>query len=105
MTDTSASGIYDTYDNDYIGSATNVGGEVTYALGNGTLAIAADQSSQSLYNNDTFTIQNVGVSYAFNLAKGLSVEPEFISTTTTRQLGGQDTEHSNTAYLRIQRDF
>ena len=51
------------------------------------------------------TIQNVGVSYAFNLAKGLSIEPEYISTATTEKNNGSNTSHSNTVYLRIQRDF
>jgi len=106
VTDVSATGIEDYTSNgqDNVSSATNIGGEITYTLGAGTLAIAADQSAQSLDDHHQATITNVGVSYAFNLAKGLSVEPEFIHTTQTDDSSNDGTT-TNTVYLRIQRDF
>ena len=78
----------------------NFGGEVTFATGSGTLAIAADQSEEKLANDST-KITNYGVSYVYNAAKGLAIEPEFVSSTTDN--GTKST--SNTVYLRIQRDF
>lgn len=81
---------------------TNFGGEVTFATGTGTLAIAADQSEEKLGSVGT-KITNYGVSYVFNAAKGLAIEPEFVSSTTDPSDGSKTT--SNTAYLRIQRDF
>ncbi len=92
------------YDWDGTDKATgsNFGGEVTFAAGSGTLAIAADQSKETLGSAST-QVNNLGVSYAATLAKGLSVEPEFVTSTTDSTSAGKST--SNTVYLRIQRDF
>jgi len=75
----------------------NVGAELTMALGNGSLAIATDQANAKIGANETKRT-NIGVSYAVAIAKGLTIEPEFINTTT-------NSTTTNVAYLRIQRDF
>lgn len=82
-------------------TGTNFGGEVLYSAGAGTLAIAADQSKETLGSSST-QVNNLGVSYAAKIATGLSVEPEFV--TSTKDASGSKTT-SNTVYLRIQRDF
>jgi len=82
-------------------TGSNFGGEVTYSTGSGTLAIAADQSQEKLGDTSS-KVTNLGVSYAANLAKGLVIEPEFVTSTTDED--GTKTA-SNTVYLRIQRDF
>jgi len=92
------------YDWDGTDKATgsNFGGEITFGAGSGTLAIAADQSKETLGAAST-QVRNLGVSYAATLAKGLSVEPEFVTSTTDSTSAGKST--SNTIYIRIQRDF
>ena len=79
----------------------NFGGEITFATGSGTLAIAADQSEEKLAGSKS-KVTNYGVSYVYNATKNLAIEPEFVSETTDTD-GTKTT--SNTVYLRIQRDF
>ncbi len=82
-------------------TGTNIGGEITLAAGNGTLALAADQYTASLGTADA-TVTTYGISYAYNVAKGLAIEPELVYTSEDDD--GTTTE-STTVYLRIQRDF
>jgi hypothetical protein len=82
-------------------TGTNIGGEITLEAGNGTLALAADQYTASLAGADA-TVTTYGISYAYNVAKGLAVEPELVYTSEDDD--GTTTE-STTVYLRIQRDF
>jgi len=81
-------------------TGTNIGGEITLAAGNGTLALAADQYTASLAGADA-TVTTYGISYAYNVAKGLAIEPELVYTSEDDD--GTTTE-STTVYLRIQRD-
>jgi len=87
--------------NDYDGTNTsagsNMGGEVTYGVGNGLLAVAIGQQTAKLGSSSN-TTQTIGVDYAYTIAKGFVVEPEFIAATT-------DSVTSNTMYLTIHRDF
>jgi len=80
---------------------TNVGGEITFAAGSGTLAIAADQSKETLAGSTT-KVTNYGISYVYNVAKNLAVEPEYVNSQTD---DGSTTSTSNNFYVRIQRDF
>ncbi|MEI6573281.1 MAG: porin [Alphaproteobacteria bacterium] len=80
---------------------TNVGGEITFATGAGTFAVAADQSKETLADKTT-KVTNVGISYVYNAAKGLAIEPEYVNTQTDN---GTATTNSNLFVLRIQRDF
>lgn len=82
-------------------SGTNIGGEITLAAGNGTLALAVDQYTASLAAADA-TVTAYGVSYVYNVAKGLAVEPELVYTDSDDN--GTSTK-STSVYLRIQRDF
>jgi len=82
-------------------TGSNIGGEITLAAGNGTLALAADQYTASLGTADA-TVTTYGISYAYNVAKGLAIEPELVYTSEDDD--GTTTE-STTVYLRIQRDF
>lgn len=83
-------------------TGTNIGGEITLAAGNGTLALAVDQYTASLGADDA-TVTAYGVSYAYNVAKGLAIEPELVYTDTQDTVDGD--VKSTTVYLRIQRDF
>jgi hypothetical protein len=83
-------------------TGTNIGGEITLAAGNGTLALAVDQYTASLGTDDA-TVTSYGISYAYNIAKGLAIEPELVYTDTQDTVDGD--VKSTTVYLRIQRDF
>jgi len=80
---------------------TNIGGEITLEAGNGTLALAVDQYTASLGTDDA-TVTSYGISYAYDVAKGLAIEPELVYTSEDDD--GDET-NSTTVYLRIQRDF
>ncbi|MBW8617193.1 MAG: porin [Hyphomicrobiales bacterium] len=79
----------------------NFGGELLIAAGTGTLGLEAVQVTSTLTSSKT-TVNSYGVSYVYPLAKGLSVEPELLSTTTQTT---SDTSTAQTVYLRITRDF
>ncbi len=98
-TDTSVTSIAD-YTGTDKSTGTNFGGEITYSLGTGTFAVAADQSEVKLGAANQ-KISNIGVSYAFNLVKNFAIEPEFIYTKNE----GAVNSTSNKLWLRIQRDF
>jgi hypothetical protein len=78
-------------------TGTNIGGEVLFNVGSGTFAIAADQATAEL-GAVKVTRKNLGLSYVYSGIKGISIEPEYIFSDT-------EGTKSNTAYLRIQRDF
>jgi len=82
-------------------TGSNIGGQITLEAGNGTLALAADQYTASLGTADA-TVTTYGISYAYDIAKGLAIEPEIVYTSEDDD--GTTTE-STTVYLRIQRDF
>ena len=82
-------------------TGTNIGGEITLAAGNGTLALAVDQYTASL-GTDEAVVTSYGISYAYDIAKGLAIEPELVYTSEDDD--GTET-NSTTVYLRIQRDF
>ena len=82
-------------------TGTNIGGEILLEAGNGTLALAVDQYTASLAGAEA-TVTSYGVSYAYNVANGLAVEPEVVYTSEDDD--GTET-NSTTVYLRIQRDF
>ncbi len=90
------------YDGTDKSKATNFGGEVLFSTGSGTFALAADQSEEKRGSSST-KVTNYGVSFVYNVTKGLAVEPEFVSETVDISGGSKTT--SNIAYLRIQRDF
>ena len=87
----------DDYDGTDTSAGSNMGGEVTYGVGAGTLAVAIGQQTAKLGSSSN-TRQTIGVDYAYTVAKGFVVEPEFIAATT-------DSVTSNTMYLTIHRDF
>ena len=82
-------------------SGTNFGGELLYAAGVGTFAIAADQAEEKLSGANN-KVSNLGVSYVYNVTKNFVVEPEFITTKTE---GTVSNSTSNKVWIRIQRDF
>jgi len=79
----------------------NFGGEITVALGKGTLALAAARQSNKL-DTDEEVMDVVGLTYIYQVTKGLTVEPEIVYSVT--DLNGAETESSG-VYLRVQRDF
>jgi len=85
------------YDGSNTSAGSNIGGEVSYKIGNGTLAVALGQQTAKL-GSSSDTRQTIGVDYALTVAKGFVVEPEFIAATT-------NSVTSNTMYLTIHRDF
>lgn len=78
-------------------TGTNIGGELLFAVANGTLALAVDQASADLGGTKQ-TRKNLGVSFVYSGIKGISIEPEYVYSDT-------EGTKSNIAYLRIQRDF
>lgn len=84
-----------------LAEGTNIGGEILLTAGKGVLALAADQATFEQGATD-ITRTNYGVSYVYELAKGLSIEPEIVMSSVD---DGTDTTDSTIAYLRIQRDF
>jgi len=85
------------YDGTNVSTGSVVGGDLTYAMGAGTLAVVAESATAKLSTNSD-TISQIGVDYSYAVAKNFTVEPEFIQTT----LNGVS---SNTFYLQIRRDF
>ena len=83
-----------------LAEGTNIGGEILLTAGKGVLALAADQATFEQGATD-ITRTNYGVSYVYELAKGLSIEPEVVFTS----FDGNTTPDSTIGYLRIQRDF
>jgi len=85
------------YDGTNSSTGSNIGGEVTAKLGGGTFAVAVNSVEAKISTNkDTWT--STGVYYSYPLAKGLSIDPEYIMTTSSAT-------SSNTFYLTIHRDF
>jgi len=82
-------------------AGTNFGGEILFTSGKGTLALNAAQYTASLGTDDA-TATTYGVSYVYEVAKGLSIEPELVYMNVDDN--GDETQ-TTTAYLRIQRDF
>lgn len=81
--------------------ASNFGGEITVALGKGTLALAAARQSNKL-DADEMSMDVVGLTYIYQITKGLTIEPEIVYAVTDDN--GDETE-SSAVYLRVQRDF
>ena len=84
-----------------LAEGTNIGGEILLTAGKGVLALAADQATFEQGTTD-ITRTNYGVSYVYELAKGLSIEPEFVMSSVDN---GTTTTDTTIGYLRIQRDF
>ena len=84
-----------------LAEGTNIGGEILLTAGKGVLALAADQATFEQGATD-ITRTNYGVSYVYELAKGLSIEPEFVMSSVDN---GTTTTDTTIGYLRIQRDF
>lgn len=89
------------FNGDEKAKGSNFGGEVTFETTAGKLAIAADQSEEKLGSSKT-KVTNYGVSFVYNVAKNLAIEPEYINEQVD---DGTDKKTSNNVYLRIQRDF
>jgi hypothetical protein len=81
--------------------ASNFGGEITVALGKGTLALAAARQSNKL-DADEMSMDVVGLTYIYQITKGLTIEPEIVYAVTDDN--GVETE-SSSVFLRVQRDF
>lgn len=84
-----------------LATGSNYGGEILLTAGKGVLALAADQAKVELGAAE-FTRTNYGVSYVYELAKGLAIEPEIVISSVDN---GTTTTDTTIGYLRIQRDF
>jgi len=85
------------YDGTNSSTGSHIGGELTAKLGGGTLALAAEQVEAKI-NTSKDTFQQYGAYYSFPIAKGISIDPEYIMQTSSAT-------SSNTFYLTIHRDF
>lgn len=74
-----------------------VGGDLSFDVGSGSAFVTAETGQAKLgTSTDTFSQYSVG--YAYTVAKGFTVAPEFIA-------GVSNGTTTNTMYLRVQRDF
>jgi len=78
-------------------TGTAYGATVSYAAGPGTFAVDVATSSASV-SGATYSSTVWAAQYAFSPAKGITITPEYLNSAV-------EGTTSNTAYLRIQRDF
>jgi len=81
-----------------LSQAQSVGLQLSAAMGTGTAYLYAGAASSTSGANAKSNTTQYAVSYKQSVAKGLFIQPELVSATT-------DSAVTNTAYLRIQRDF
>jgi hypothetical protein len=84
--------------NGNVATGNNYGGEVGVGAGAGTFYVGAAQSNYTLTTTNT-TTNSYSAAYAYTAAKGLTITPAFVNSTTT------GSSATNILYLRIQRDF
>ena len=82
---------------------TNIGAELTYTMGNGTLALAVGQITAEQSTGAKTTLNRYGVAYGYTVAKDLIIMPELMITETDKK--GSASTYANIAYVTIKRSF
>lgn len=88
-----------------LSEGTNIGAELTYTMGPGTLALAAGQIKAETFSGSgkKTTLNRYGVAYGYNVTKDLIIMPELMTTETT--VKGTRSTFANIAYVTIKRSF
>ena len=82
---------------------TNIGAELTYTMGPGTLALAVGQITAEQSTGAKTTLNRYGAAYGYNIAKDLIIMPELMITET--DVKGSASTYANIAYVTIKRSF
>jgi hypothetical protein len=86
-----------------LSDGTNVGAELTYTMGPGTLALAAGRITAEQSTGAKTTLNRYGVAYGYNVTKDLIIMPELMITETDKK--GSPSTYANIAYVTITRSF
>jgi len=86
-----------------LAEGTNIGAELTYTMGPGTLALAAGQITSEQSTGAKTTLNRYGVAYGYNIARDLIIMPELMITET--DVKGSASTYANIAYVTIKRSF
>jgi len=86
-----------------LSEGTNIGTELTYTMGPGTLALAVGQIKAELSTGAKTTLNRYGAAYGYNIAKDLIIIPELMITETA--VKGSASTYANIAYVTIKRSF
>ena len=83
----------------------NIGAELTYTMGPGTLALAVGQINAETFSGSgkKTTLNRYGAAYGYNIAKDLIIMPELMITET--DVKGSASTYANIAYVTIKRSF
>ena len=88
-----------------LSEGTNIGAELTYTMGPGTLALAVGQINAETFSGSgkKTTLNRYGAAYGYNIAKDLIIMPELMITET--DVKGSASTYANIAYVTIKRSF
>ena len=88
-----------------LSEGTNIGAELTYTMGPGTLALAVGQIKAETFSGSgkKTTLNRYGAAYGYNIAKDLVIMPELMITET--DVKGSASTYANIAYVTIKRTF
>jgi hypothetical protein len=88
-----------------LSEGTNIGAELTYTMGPGTLALAVGQIKAETFSGSgkKTTLNRYGAAYGYNIAKDLIIMPELMITET--DVKGSASTYANIAYVTIKRSF
>lgn len=88
-----------------LSEGTNIGAELTYTMGPGTLALAVGQIKAETFSGSgkKTTLNRYGVAYGYTITKDLIIMPELMITET--DVKGSASTYANIAYVTIKRSF
>lgn len=88
-----------------LSEGTNIGAEITYTMGPGTLALAIGQIKAETFSGSgkKTTLNRYGIAYGYTVAKDLIIMPELMITET--DVKGSASTYANIAYVTIKRSF
>ena len=86
-----------------LSDGTNIGAELTYTMGPGTLALTVGQITAERSTGAKTTLNRYGAAYGYNIAKDLIIMPELMITET--DVKGSASTYANIAYVTIKRTF
>ena len=88
-----------------LSEGTNIGAELTYTMGPGTLALAVGQIKAETFSGSgkKTTLNRFGAAYGYTIAKDLIIMPELMITET--DVKGSASTYANIAYVTIKRTF
>ena len=88
-----------------LSEGTNIGAELTYTMGPGTLALAVGQIKAETFSGSgkKTTLNRYGAAYGYTIAKDLIIMPELMITET--DVKGSASTYANIAYVTIKCTF